>query len=149
MELNLPLHPLQITDKKGKKHLFDEFRKKHVVITPEELVRQQFLHYLVNEFKYPKSLIEVEKGLTYNALKKRADAVVYNLHGLPTVLIEFKSPKVEINQQTFEQIALYNLKFKVPYLFVSNGLNHYCCKINFETKQFKFLPAIPSYKSII
>jgi len=147
--LNLPFTDLKTrVNKKGSSEIFDEFRKKYVSLSPEEKVRQQFIHYLINEKKFPKSLIAIEKGLILNNLQKRFDAVVYNNMGKPIVLLEFKSPDIKITQAVFEQISAYNIKLQVNYLIVSNGLNHYCCKIDYENAEIKFLNDIPFYKDL-
>ncbi len=111
------------------------------------LICQNFIQYLIHDKKYPASLIAIEKGLKLNELQKRADAFFYK-DSKPNVLIEFKAPNVKITQETFEQIARYNMVFKVPYLIVSNGINHYCCQIDFETNSFEFLNEIPDYSEL-
>ncbi len=147
--LNLPNAELvSRKNKKGIVEVFDGIRKKYVVLTPEENVRQHFLNYLIKEKKYPASLMAVEKGLLVNNLPKRFDAVVYNREGNPAVLIEFKSPEVKISQAVFEQISTYNLKLRVKYLIVSNGIHHYCCKVNFENGEISFIKDIPNYDEI-
>lgn len=146
MKLNIPTYDFRIKKNPGGKHeIFDEYRKKYVIITPEEWVRQNFLRYLKEEKEYPAGLISVEKGLTINTMKKRFDAVIFNKTGVPHVLIEFKSPDVNITQKVMEQISMYNKQLQVKYLIVSNGLAHYCCKIDFNTGQILFLNTIPNY----
>lgn len=148
--LNLPEHPLKIRlAENGKSEVFDEFRKKYVALSPEEWVRQQFLWYLVNAKKYPASLIAVEKGLVLNGLQKRFDAVVFNKNGVPLALIEFKSAGVQLQQKVFEQIAAYNMKMKVKYLIISNGLQHFCCTVDYNKQRFNFLEDIPEYTELI
>lgn len=147
-KLNLPSYPIKLKEEGGKQFVFDFIRKKYLVNTPEEWVRQNFLHFLVQEKKYPASLIAIEKGLKLNELQKRADAVVYDTDGSPIVLIEFKAPSVKITETTFEQISRYNMVFKVPYLIVSNGLSHYCCKIDFTENSFEFIKEIPDYNEL-
>lgn len=148
--LNLPEHPLKSRlTAKGKTEVFDEFRKKYVILTPEERVRQQFLWYLVEVKKYPASLIAVEKGLTLNQMQKRFDAVVFNNRGLPAMLIEFKSSDIKLEQNVFDQIAIYNMQLRVKYLIVSNGLQHYCCMMNYENHHFQFLQEIPFFNELI
>ncbi len=119
-----------------------------MVLTPEEWVRQNFIQFLIQEKGFPASLIAIEKGLRLNELQKRADAVVSDNNGLPFVLIEFKAPLVKITQETFEQIGRYNSIFKVPYLIVSNGLEHFCAKIDFQKNSFEFLEDVPAYKKL-
>ena len=147
-KLNLPSYPIKLKEEGGKQYIFDFIRKKYLVNTPEEWVRQNFIHFLMREKKYPASLIAIEKGLKLNELQKRADAVIYDTNGEAIVLIEFKAPKIKITEATFEQISRYNMVFKVPYLIVSNGLNHYCCKINFTDNSFEFIKEIPEYNQL-
>ena len=147
-QLNLPQHPLKIKEENGTRYIFDAIRKKYLVLLPEEWVRQNFIQFLVHNKKYAASLIAIEKGLKINELQKRADIVVYDKHAKPIVLIECKAPKVKINQAVFEQVARYNAAFGVPYLMVTNGLEHYCAKVNFETKNCEFLTEIPDYKNL-
>jgi len=144
-KLNLPQYPIKIKEEEGVKYIFDSIRKKYLVLQPEEWVRQNFIQYLVNEKKYASSLIAIEKGLKLNELNKRADIVIYNNQAEPIVLVECKAPKIKINQDVFEQIARYNMVFKVPYLVVTNGLEHYCAKVDFTTNSFEFLEEVPDY----
>ncbi len=143
--LNLPFYQKKIKEEKGLKYIFDEIRKKYVRLTPEEWVRQNFVQYLISEKEFPQSLIVIEKGLTLNELKKRADILIYK-NTQPILIVECKAPSVKISQETFNQIARYNMVFKVPYLIVTNGIDHYCSKINFESNGFEFLKDIPSYQ---
>lgn len=147
-QLNLPSYPIKLKEEKGQQFIFDALRKKYLILTPEEWVRQNFIHYLIHEKGFAASLIAIEKGLKLNELQKRADAVVYDKNAQPIVLIEFKAPPIKINQKTFEQIARYNMVFKVPYLVVTNGINHYCAKIDFISNSFEFLKEIPNYKEL-
>jgi len=148
--LNLPLHPIKTrTTANGRTEVLDDFRKKYVLLTSEEWVRQQFLWYLVNEKKYPVSLISVEKGLTINRLPKRFDAIIYNKKGLPVVLIEYKSHEISLSQKVFEQIAMYNLQLQVKFLIISNGLQHFCCIMDYEKQTFRFLEKIPAYSELV
>lgn len=144
LSLNLPPYEFKIVNGPPEK-IFDFIRKKYVALTPEEWVRQNFLKYLVSEKKYPQSLILIEKVLQVHRMKKRCDAVVYNNSGSPLMIIEFKKPEVSISQAVFDQIARYNIPLKVKYLVVSNGLQHYCCTIDFEKNKFDFIPDIPGY----
>ena len=146
--LNLPSYPIKLKEEKGEEYIFDAVRKKYLKLQPEEWVRQNFIQYLVNEKKYPMSLMEVEKGLKYNELQKRADIVLNSSFGEPVVLVECKAPQVKISQNTFEQVAVYNTVFKVPYLIVTNGLEHFCAKIDFQNHSFEFLEEIPIYTQL-
>lgn len=143
-KLNLPPYAIKTKQEGGKHYIFDSIRKKYLILTPEEWVRQNFIQYLIHEKGYPAGLIIIEKGLKLNELQKRADALVYKFDQ-PYVLIEFKAPEVKITQETFEQIARYNRVFKVPYLIVSNGMDHYCCQLNMEESSFSFLQEIRAY----
>jgi len=144
-QLNLPTYKFRIKNTKNKYAIFDIIRKKYVILTPEEWVRQHIIHYLIEEKNYPISLIGVEKKLTVNKLTKRTDILVFNNKGLPHIIIECKAPSVPINQNAFDQIARYNLKLNANYLFVTNGLNHYSCKMDFENEAYIFLESIPDY----
>ncbi len=149
MQLNLPEIELKTRKTEcGKIEVFDNFRKKYIVLTPEEWVRQHFLSFLVNQKGYPTSLIAVEKGLKVNQMQKRFDAVVYDTSRNPLVLIEFKSPKVKLDQKSFDQVSRYNLTMKVNYLMISNGINHYCCRMDYEKKTYLFLKETPLYAEL-
>ena len=126
--------------------IFDEIRKKFIILTPEEWVRQHVVHYLLQDKKYPKSYINVEKIIKINNLNKRYDIVVYQPNGDVFLLIECKAPEVTINQQTFDQIARYNLVLNAKYLMVSNGLNHYFCQMDFENQKYIFLKELPEFE---
>ncbi len=147
-KLNLPTYHLKTREANDKIEAFDIIRKKYVVLSPEEWVRQQFINYLINEKNYPASLIAIEKGIKVLNMSKRFDAVVSDQTGCPVALIEFKSHDVNITQKVFEQIATYNMQLKVRYLIVSNGLKHYCCKVDYEKKKFTFLDDIPMYNDL-
>ena len=134
---------MKIEDEKT--HIFDVVRKKYLLLTPEEWVRQNFIHYLNKEKNYPLGLMGVEKMVKYNNLKTRADIVLYNIEGNPNIIVECKAPNVKITQDTFNQIAKYNSQLKVKYLIVTNGMKHYCCKMDYETNKITFLEEIPIY----
>lgn len=144
-QLNLPPYPFKIKQENAITYIFDEIRKKYLVLTPEEWVRQHFVQFIVKEKQYPKSLIKLEGGLKLNSLQKRTDVMVFNSVGEKVLLIECKAPSVKITQQVFDQIARYNIIHRVPLLAVSNGLEHYYCKINFETSDYIFLKELPTY----
>jgi len=145
-KLNLTAYTFKL--KSNEKHtlIFDNLRKKYFVLTPEEWVRQHFVQFLIDEKKYPVSLIALEKQLTINNLKKRTDIVIYNKLGDPDIIVECKAPHIKITQATFDQIARYNLKLKANYLIVTNGLEHFFCKMDFENEPYIFLKDIPDYK---
>jgi hypothetical protein len=146
--LNLPPYPFKISDNNGQLTLFDEIRKKHVIITPEEWVRQHFVQYLINQKKYPQSLIKLEGGLRLHGMAKRTDIVVFNTAGDKILMIECKAPSVAIDQKVFDQIARYNMTHKIALLAVSNGLQHYYCRIDFENQAYKFIPELPAYDEL-
>lgn len=147
-KLNLPEFEFRLRKSNDRTEIFDEFRKKYIVLTPEEWVRQNLLKYLHSNKNIPKGLITVEKGLILNQLKKRADILIYTRKGIPCMIVECKSPDITIDQNTFEQIARYNMTLKVDYLLVSNGLEHFCCKIDIENKSFSFLEDIPNFETL-
>lgn len=148
-KLNLPEYQFNIKTENNKSLIFDEIRKQFVSLTPEEWVRQNFLKYLINEKHYPQSLIAVEKQIVLNGLLKRCDAVVYNKLAEPKVIVEFKAPQIKISEKVFEQISRYNFKLKVDFLIVSNGLQHFCCKVDYENFKTAFLKDIPTFNELI
>ncbi|MDB5148483.1 MAG: type restriction enzyme HsdR N-terminal protein [Mucilaginibacter sp.] len=143
--LNLPPYPFKISDDNGTLTLFDEIRKKTIIITPEEWVRQHFVQYLIKQKNYPRSLIKLEGGLKLNTLQKRTDIVVFNPAGQRILMVECKAPSVTIDQKTFDQIARYNMVHKVSLLAVSNGLQHYYCTIDHEKCTYQFIEELPEY----
>jgi len=145
--LNLPPYPFKISNQNGTLFLFDEIRKKEVVLTPEEWVRQHFVQFLIKEKSYPRSLIKLEGGLKLNGNAKRSDIVVFNNKGEKILMVECKAPSVKITQQVFDQIARYNITHKVPLLAVTNGLQHYYCTIDFVNSSYNFVPELILYNS--
>lgn len=143
--LNLPAYAANIQRDGTKLLIFDELRKKQLVLTPEEWVRQHWIHHLINGKGYPRSLINIEGGLTVNSMARRSDLVIYDTQGNKILLAEFKAPSVKITQAAFEQIAQYNMVHRVPLLLVSNGLQHYYCRIHFDEGRFEFLTELPGY----
>ena len=143
--LQLPPYPFKIIDDNGKLILFDDIRKKHIILTPEEWVRQHFVQYLINQKGYPKTLIRLEGGLKLHGNAKRTDIVVFNTTGKKILLIECKAPSVKIDQKVFDQVARYNMVHKVSLLAVSNGLNHYYCRIDFLNNSYQFIEDLPAY----
>jgi hypothetical protein len=144
-KLNFQQYDFRFKNSENKVSIFDEIRKKFIILTPEEWVRQHVVRFLLEEKKYPKSLINVEKVLKVNGLNKRYDAVVFNSEGHINVLVECKAPEVKITQATFDQIARYNMTMNAQYLMVTNGLNHYFCQMDFENEKYVFLPQLPAY----
>ncbi|MDX6747194.1 type I restriction enzyme HsdR N-terminal domain-containing protein [Polaribacter sp. PL03] len=145
-KLNLPNYKFRLKSNENKTLIFDNLRKKYMVLTPEEWVRQHYVQYLIEEKKYPISLIALEKQLTINNRKKRTDILVFNAEGKPDIIVECKAPKIKITQATFDQIARYNLKLRANFLIVTNGLEHFYCKMDFENETYIFLKEIPDYK---
>ena len=143
--LNFPTYSFRFKNNENKISIFDEIRKKFVILTPEEWVRQNVVRYLLEEKKYSKSYINVEKLIKINDLNKRYDIVVFQPNGKIFLLIECKAPEVQITQQTFDQIARYNLVLNASYLMVTNGLNHYFCQMDFENEKYNFLKELPDY----
>ena len=143
--LNLPKVALKTKSVEGTTQVFGQVRKKYFVLTPEEWVRQHFIHYLNKEKNYPMGLMGVERMIKYNSMQTRADIVLYNKEGKSNMIVECKAPKVKITQDTFNQIAKYNSQLKVKYLVVTNGMKHYCCKMEYDSNEIKFLGEIPNY----
>lgn len=143
--LHLPKYDFRLTKKDNKIYIFDEIRKKNIFLTPEEWVRQHFVRFLIEKQQFPKSLIAVEKEIKVNNLKKRFDILIFNTKGEHEVIVECKAPTVKINQATFDQIARYNFTLKAKYLIVTNGIQHYYCKMDFENKKYVFLEECPKY----
>ena len=146
--LNLPTFEVKIVIKEGKRLIFDSIRKKYVALTPEEWVRQHFVHWLVAEKGYPVSLMANEVQIQLNATRKRCDTVLYDRSLRARMIVEYKAPDVEITQQVFDQISRYNIVLKVEYLVVSNGLHHYCCRVDYDQGTYQFLPEIPDYNRL-
>lgn len=147
-ELNLPSTDLRITIKDDKELIFDSLRRKYVALTPEEWVRQNFVSFLINHKGYLAGLMNNEVSLVQNGIKRRCDTLVCDKFGAPLVIVEYKAPNIEITQKVFDQIVRYNYVFRAKYLIVSNGLNHYCCCINYDEGNYSFLKEIPSYADL-
>lgn len=146
--LNLPKYEPRIEKRDGKLVIFDPIRKKSVVLTPEEWVRQHYLNYLLTELAYPKSRIRVESGVSYNNLPKRSDIVFYDENLKPQILIECKAASIKIDQKTFDQIGMYNRTLGARFLVATNGITHYtCCKSN-SAEGFEFLEQLPAFKDL-
>ncbi len=143
--LQFPAVDFRFKSSENKVYIFDVVRKKFVVLQPEEWVRQHVVHYLSNTKKFPLSLINIEKQLTLNGIKKRYDVVVFNSDGTIHLLVECKAPSVAINQHVFDQIAQYNMQLKATFLMVTNGLEHFYCKMDYIQEKYAFLPTIPDF----
>ena len=149
IQLNLPSYDYKTKEIEGKTYIFDPIRKKYLVLTPEEWVRQHFIHLLIKHYGYSKSLIRLEGGLVYNRLQKRSDIVVFDQEGKPFLLVECKPTEIKINQAVIAQASRYNLTLRCPFVAVTNGLSTFCFEIDFETEkinQMKDLPAIERSK---
>ncbi|GCC51687.1 hypothetical protein SanaruYs_19150 [Chryseotalea sanaruensis] len=144
-KLNLPPLQARLQESDGKIWIFDVIRKKFVVLTPEEWVRQQFINFLVTE-NYPKSLFKIEGGLSVNELRRRSDIVVFNREGKAWMLVECKNPLIRINQATLDQVGNYNSTMQAKYVVVTNGMEHYYFETNWEDKTVKRLAALPSFE---
>jgi hypothetical protein len=142
--LNLPSYDHRLKEAEGKLWIFDPLRKKFLVLTPEEWVRQHFVNYLTVHLKYPRSLIKIEGGLTYNQLAKRSDIVVFDRDGKPWMLVECKSPDIKLSEQTIRQAAMYNSKLSARFITVSNGLAHMTCKV--DPGGIDILSSLPAFE---
>ncbi|NBU81169.1 MAG: type I restriction enzyme HsdR N-terminal domain-containing protein [Flavobacteriaceae bacterium] len=145
-QLNFPSYNFRFKNSENKVSIFDEIRKKFIILTPEEWVRQNTIQFLLQEKNYPKSYLNIEKLIKINDITKRYDIVVFRPDGTLSLLIECKAPEIKITQDTFDQIARYNLKLKAHYLMVTNGLNHYFCQMDFENERYIFLEELPSFR---
>jgi type I site-specific restriction endonuclease len=145
LKLNFPAYEFRFKSNENKSLIFDEIRKKFVALSPEEWVRQHMIRFLLLEKKYPASHINVEKQLKLHGTIKRYDIVVFNKDGSIRIIVECKSPKIKIHQEAFDQIARYNFVLDADYLIVSNGLEHYFCKMDYEAEKYLFLKDIPNY----
>ncbi len=145
--LNLPPFEPKIRKKEASSdsEIFDPLRRRYVALTPEEWVRQHFVHYLISEKKYPASLIANEAGIKLNSLTRRCDTVVYNTRLEPVMIVEYKEPRVKITQEVFNQVVRYNSVLKVPFIVVTNGLIHYCCRMDYEKMEYEYLTDIPTW----
>ncbi|PVX50777.1 type I restriction and modification enzyme subunit R-like protein [Balneicella halophila] len=143
--LQLPTYPFRLKKEDNIIKIFDIIRKKFIVLQPEEWVRQHWVHYLIQEKEIPASLLAVEISVNTKLLKQRSDIVAFDNNGKPLLIVECKAPSIKLSQSAFDQIARYNMKLKVPYLVVSNGLQHFCCKIDYEKKSYDFIKNIPEF----
>jgi hypothetical protein len=147
--LNLPTYSFNIKSEGGRKYIFDPTRKKFVVLTPEEWVRQNFIRYLNSEKNYPLPLMSVERGFLLYQVNKRTDILLHNRKGEAISIVECKSPDVKITTEVFDQIIRYNLNYKLSILMVTNGIHHYCCKLNYDNNTAKFIEVIPDFETLI
>ena len=144
--LNLPpIQPRLAERADGRPAIFDVIRRRYVALTPEEWVRQHFVHYLLEHKGYPSALLANEVQLTLNGMSRRCDTVLYRRDRTPRLIVEYKAPEVEITQRVFDQITRYNMVLRADYLVVSNGLQHYCCRLDYHRHSYSFLRDIPAY----
>lgn len=148
MALNLPAYPFKTVSRNGKQYIFDVLRRKYVALTPEEWVRQHFTRFLLEEKGYPQGLMANEVQVSLNGTHKRCDTVLFRRDLTARMIVEYKAPTVEITQAVFDQITRYNMVLKVDYLVVSNGMRHYCCRIDYSDRSYVFLPDIPRYEDL-
>ncbi len=148
IQLNLPPYQLRVRETNGRKQILDILRRKYVALTPEEWVRQHFIHYLIDHKGYPAPLLANEVPLQVGEKKVRADSVLYDNQLRPRMIIEYKAPTIPLTQKVFEQISVYNLLLHVDYLIISNGIDTYICKMDYDSQTYTFLEAIPDYQDI-
>ena len=147
-ELNLPSYDVKVRGTREKPEIFDFLRRKYVALTPEEWVRQHFTHWLIHEKGYPKGLLGNEIALKWGDNARRCDSILYDKAARPQMIIEYKAPTVSLTQRVFNQISSYNLLLHVDYLIVSNGLQHYCCRMDYEHQSYEFLQDVPAYSEL-
>lgn len=147
--LNLPRVQLKLSREGSIIKVYDQLRDKYVALTPEEYVRQHFTAWLLCEKHYPKSLLANEIGIEVNCTKRRCDTVAFSPEGKPLMIVEYKAPGVNVTQAVFDQIVRYNMSLRALYLAVSNGLRHYCCRIDYDNGSYHFIPEIPDYLSLM
>ena len=148
LALNLPPANLKLSENDGQTYVFDTLRRRPIKLTPEEWVRQHFVHFLMEHKGYPMGLLANEVTLTLNGTTKRCDTVLYDQHARPQMIVEYKAPHIALTQRVFDQICRYNIVLHVPYLIVSNGIKHYACRVDYEQQAYEFLREIPSYESL-
>lgn len=147
-ELNLPRYDVKVRGTQEKPEVFDFLRRRYVALTPEEWVRQHFTHWLVDHKGYPKGLLGNEIALRCGEKTLRCDSILYDKNARPQMIVEYKAPTVPVTQRVFNQIVTYNLLLHVDYLVVSNGLQHYCCRMDYEHRSYEFLQEMPDYKDL-
>lgn len=148
MEINLPPYEIKLREQNGRRQIFDFLRRRYVSLTPEEWVRQHFVHFLIEQKGYPKGLLANEVEQKIGDKKLRCDTLLYNKELRPRMIIEYKAPEIAITQRVFNQITVYNFLLHVDYLIVSNGRQHYCCRMDYEKGEYTFLQNIPHYTEL-
>ena len=146
--LNLPSYPIKLAGTRQKPSIFDILRRKYVALTPEEWVRQHFVHFLIEHKGYPSSLLANEVSLKIGEKNLRADTVLYDRNLQPRMIIEYKAPSIPLTAHVLNQVGNYNRLLHVDYVIISNGLQHYCCKMDYASQRFVLLEDIPSYQDI-
>jgi hypothetical protein len=149
MEINLPPYEIKLREQNGRRQIFDFLRRRYVALTPEEWVRQHFVHFLIEQKGYPKGLLANEVEQKIGDKKLRCDTLLYTKDLQPNMIIEYKAPEIAITQRVFNQITVYNFLLHVDYLIVSNGRQHYCCRMDYEKNSWEFLNEIPNYSSLL
>ncbi len=148
-QLNLPPAQLQIRDcDDGVTRVYDRLRRKYVALTPEEWVRQHFTAYMIDHRCYPAGLMANEMSIKLNDTQKRCDTVVFDMSRRPMVIVEYKAPHISISQRVFDQIVRYNMVLKARIVVVSNGIDHYCCEIDYDNHSYRFLPQLPLWQEL-
>ena len=147
-QLNLPTYEYRLREQNGRQQIFDVLRRRYVALTPEEWVRQHFVHYLIEHKGYPKGLLANEVELRVGEKHLRCDTVLYDKALHPKIIVEYKAPEIAITQKVFNQITVYNMLLHVDYLIVSNGMQHYCCQMDYEQNRYTFLSDIPNYDQL-
>ncbi|MBQ7470807.1 MAG: type I restriction enzyme HsdR N-terminal domain-containing protein [Prevotella sp.] len=148
LKLNLPSYDVRLAGTRERPTIFDMLRRRYVALTPEEWVRQHFVHFLVDVKGYPATLLANEVRLQIGGKLLRADSVLYDNRLRPRMIIEYKAPQIVLTQRVFDQIMVYNMLLHVDYLIVSNGLEHYCCRMDYEHERYEFLQGIPNYEEL-
>lgn len=148
IRLNLPTFEIKLSGTKEHPRIFDILRRRYIALTPEEWVRQHFIHFLTEHKGYPAALMANEISLNIGNKKLRADSVLYDRRLQPRMIVEYKAPSVAITQKVFDQITVYNMLLHVDYLVVSNGLKHYCCRMDYDNRSYEFLSDIPNYNEL-
>lgn len=148
IKLNIPPFQMKLSGTQERPKILDILRRKFVALTPEEWVRQHFIHFLIEHKGYPSALMANEVALSCGNKQLRADTVLYDRDLNARMIIEYKAPTIKITKRVFEQVTAYNFLLHVDYLIVSNGLTHYCCKMNYENNSYMLLTSIPNYKDI-
>lgn len=148
LKLNIPPFQMKLSGTQERPKILDILRRKFVALTPEEWVRQHFIHFLIEHKGYPSALMANEVALSCGNKQLRADTVLYDRNLNARMIIEYKAPTIKITKRVFEQVTAYNFLLHVDYLIVSNGLTHYCCKMNYENNSYMLLTSIPDYKDI-